>query len=247
MIPYSTLADDYYVNLTLNTEMQLPTGRETVLEFFERVQRTYPMMHNFYSRENGDFVLEDDKEHGHQRWLSLEPRRVCSVYVNPPDPDMAVEQHKLVLQLVPYMLSVSPLDCEALDFMMGFDFSYRGNHDQLVSEALGTGFAMEGMLDVSGSRVLNFEPTITVSLDDSCRLQARLMVETRTNPYQVRRDEFPEDQITVYFTVRQYGSLDPEVSYEEKLDQLRLRCDELMESYVINQVLRPLQQAISTH
>ena len=105
---------------------------------------------------------------------------------------------------------------------------------------------MEGMLDVSGSRVLNFEPTITVSLDDSCRLQARLMVETRTNPYQVRRDEFPEDQITVYFTVRQYGSLDPEVSYEEKLDQLRLRCDELMESYVINQVLRPLQQAIST-
>ena len=71
MIPYSTLADDYYVNLTLNTEMQLPTGRETVLEFFERVQRTYPTMHNFYSRENGDFVLEDDKEHGHQRWKNV--------------------------------------------------------------------------------------------------------------------------------------------------------------------------------
>jgi len=38
-------------------------------------------------------------------------------------------------------------------------------------------------------------------------LQARLMVETRTNAYHVRRGDFPEDQISVYFTVRQYGSL----------------------------------------
>lgn len=246
MIPYSSLADDFYVNLTLNTEMQLPSSREAVLDFFERVQRSYPTMRNFYSRDNGDFVLEDDKEHGYQRWLSLEPRRICSVFVNPPDPDEAVAQHKLVLQLVPYMLSVSPLDCEALDYMMGFDFSYRGNHDLLVSEALGTGSALEGMMEIPGSRVLNFEPSMTISLDESCRLQARLMIETRTNPYQVRREDFPEEQITVYFTVRQYGSLGSERSFEDTLDLLRDRCDEMMHSYVIDQVLRPLQQAIAT-
>ncbi len=29
------------------------------------------------------------------------------------------------------------LDCEALDVMYGFDFTYEGNHDEVVAEALG--------------------------------------------------------------------------------------------------------------
>jgi hypothetical protein len=151
-----------------------------------------------------------------------------------------------VLDLVPYMLSVSPLDCEALDFMVGFDFSYRGNHDALVAEALGASSAMDSLLELPGSQILNFEPSVTISLDESCRRQARLMIETRTNAYQVRRGEFPEDQISVYFTVRQYGSLNSDNSYEATLRQLRQQCEQLLERYVIDQVLRPLQQAIST-
>ena len=62
MIRYGSLCDDFYVNMNLGTEMELPANRETVLHFFERVQKTYPTMRNFYSRERGDFVLEEDKE-----------------------------------------------------------------------------------------------------------------------------------------------------------------------------------------
>ncbi|MEM1061325.1 MAG: hypothetical protein AAGJ97_03240, partial [Planctomycetota bacterium] len=234
------------VNMNLNTEMRLPEGRETILGFLERVQKTYPSMRNFYTRDNGDFVLEEDKDQGHQRWVTLEPRRVCSGYVNTPSIDAAVEQHRLVLELVPYMLSVSPLDCEALDLMFGFDFSYRGNHDEVVAEAFGTAAAVEGMLDVDGARVLNYEPSMTIALDEECRTQARLMVETRTNAYQVRRGDFPEEQISVYFTVRQYGSLDAGVRYEDRLDTLRGHAEELLGSYVIESVLRPLAQTIAT-
>lgn len=245
MNSYHSLADDFYVNMNLNTEMALPAARETILGFFERVQKTYPTMRNFYTRESGDFVLEEDKEQGHYRWISIESRRVCSGYVNPPDVESAIEQHRLVLELIPYMLSVSPLDCEALDFMMGFDFSYRGNHDALVAEALGTSSAMDGLLDLSNSQVINYEPSITVSLDESCRQQARLMIETRTNAYHVRRGDFPEEQISVYFTVRQYGSLNPGASFEETLMQLRQHNERLLQQHVVDQVLRPLAQAIS--
>ena len=243
---YGSLADDFYVNLNLNTEMKLPESRETILDFFERVQKQYPRMRNFFTRENGDFVLEEDKDQGSQRWVSLEPRRVCSGHVNPPSVEAAFEQHRLVLQLVPYMLSVSPLDCEALDYMMGFDFTFRGNHDALVAEALGTGMAMDGLLDIPAAHVLNFEPNMTISLDEDCRTQARLMVETRTNAYQVRRGDFPEDQISVYFTVRQYGSLAAGEAFDERLRYLREQCEHLMDSYVIDAVLRPLAQAIAT-
>ena len=64
MSRYSSLSDDYYVNMNLNTEMDLPQSRETVLHFFEQVQKHYPSMRNFYSRDRGEFVLEEDKDRG---------------------------------------------------------------------------------------------------------------------------------------------------------------------------------------
>ena len=242
---YESLATDFYANMHLNTEMPLPNSRESVLDFFGRVQKSYPLMRNFYTRDNGDFVMEEDKDQPHHRWLSQEPRRLCSGYVNPPDLDEAEEQHRLVLELVPYMLSVSPLDCEALDYMMGFDFMYRGNHDELVTRALGCSAAFERLPNLNDATILNYEPSMTISLDESCRLQARLMVETRTNAYQVRRGEFAEEAISVFFTVRQYGSMDHDASFADRLTQLRQKCEELLESFVIEEVLMPIGQAIA--
>lgn len=245
MPSYESIADDYYINMHLNTEMQLPAARETVLGFFERIQKSYPTMRNFYTRESGDFVLEEDKEQGHYRWVTIESRRICSGYVNPPNPEAALEQHLLVLDLIPYMLSVSPLDCEAIDLMMGFDFVYRGNHDSLIADALGFSPALDSLLHIPGAQPLNFEPSITMTLDEACRLQARLMVETRTNAYHVRRREFPEEPISVYFTVRQYGSLPVSSSYKEAMQMIAEKTEELLEQHVVEQVLRPLQMAIS--
>ena len=202
-------------------------------------------MRNFYVRESGDFVLEEDKDNPSYRWMSIEPRRICSVQVNPETIDSAFEQHALALDLAPYMLSVSPLDCESLDFVMGFDFAYRGNHDELVAEALGLGSAFEGLVAKAEGRTLNFEPSITIGLDADCRRQARVFVETRTNAYQVRRGDFPEDQISVYFTVRQYGSLPHDGSLPGTLAELRQESERLLAELVVEQILQPLQQAIS--
>ena len=140
---YSSLSDDFYVNMNLSTEMELPSGRESILQFFERLQKKYPTMRNFYCREKGDFILEEDKEQGHYRWSTIEARRLCSGHVNPERVDDALEQHKLVLELAPYMLSLSTIDCEAIDLLFGFDFTYRGNHNQLVAEALGLSPGLE--------------------------------------------------------------------------------------------------------
>ena len=86
----------------------------------------------------------------------------------------------------------------------------------------------------------------TLTLDESCRMQARLLVETRTSAYHVRRGEYPEENISVYFTLRQYGSLEPGASFEQTLANLRARCDELIEELVVDPILRPLAQAIAT-
>jgi hypothetical protein len=242
---YSSLCDDFYINMNLSTEMDLPTNRETVLHFFERVQKTYPSMRNFYSRERGDFVLEEDKERGAYRWCTIEPRRVCSGQVNPEEVEDAVQQHKLILELAPYALSVSPLDCEALDLLYGFDFTYRGNQNQLVVEALGVSPGLDRLLEVPGVTIINYEPSLTVALDNECRLQCRLNVENRTNAYQVRTGEFPEEQISVYLTARQYGSLSPDTTFVKTLERLSEICHEMLENHVIEHVLQPLARSIS--
>jgi len=246
MHPYGSLADDYFVNLYLNTKMKLPEGRETILNFFERVQKSFPSLQKFYTRENDSFVLEDDKEQGQHRWISLEPQSLCSFYINPPTPEAALQQHQLMLELAPYMLSVSPLECEAMDYVVGFDFNYNGNHDALVAEALGTGFALEPLADIEDSHVLKYEPAITISLDETCHLQAFLLIETRTTPYQVKREEYMDDPISVFFRVRKFGSLQVDDSFPDTLRLLKHHSDELLGSYVVEQILRPLAQAIAT-
>src|SRR5262249_24674742 len=146
----------------------------------------------------------EDKDRGQYRWCTVEQRRVCSGQVNPPSIESALEQHRLVLELAPFVLSVSPLDCAAMDLLFGFDFTYKGNHHQLVAEALGVSPAVEKMLEMPGATVINFEPSLTMALDEDCRIQCRMSVESRTNAYQIRTGEFPEDQLSVFVTARQY-------------------------------------------
>jgi hypothetical protein len=245
MTPYASLADDFYINMNLATEMELPGQRDTILHFFECVQKKYPSMRKFYCRDKRDFVLEEDKDQGRYRWTAVESKRLCSGQVNPATLDAALDQHRLVLDLAPALLSISPLDCEALDLLFGFDFAYRGNHNALLAEALGVGVPFDRVADLPGGRVINYEPSLTVSLDEDCRVQVRVSTETRTNAFQVRTGEFAEEQLSVYVTARQYGSLDPQMSYVEAIDRLAQLAREVVDSCVVEQILRPLARTIS--
>ena len=151
-----------------------------------------------------------------------------------------MEQHRYALDIAPYALSISPLDCEALDLLIGFDFNYRGNHNELIAEALGICPAMEPLTGMPGATIISNEPNITVALDDECRLQCRLSIEPRTNAYQIRTGEYLEEQISVYVTARQYGSLAANQTYLETLDRLYDVAKDMLDNYVVDSVLQPL-------
>jgi len=241
---YDEFSDDFYINMNLNTEMELTQSRETVLHFFEQIQKKYPAMSNFYTRER-EFILEEDKGKGSYRWTSLDARRLCSGYVHPDSMDSAMEQHALILEMAPFALSVSQLDCESLNIMYGFDFTYRGNHNQLLADALGIISPFESMREIEGVTLLSNEPSIQLALDSDCRTQCRLSFETRTNAYHVRTGDYPDDQLSVYFTVRRYGSLDHDETYVEVMRDLAERCRRMVDDHLIEQVLRPLQENIA--
>src|SRR5678815_3783982 len=93
MNSYSSLCDDFGVYVYVNTKMELPTKRETVLHFFDSLQKTFPQMTDFDIRDTGEYVLEEDREKGSYRWVSMETRRMCSGYVNPPSLEDADAHH----------------------------------------------------------------------------------------------------------------------------------------------------------
>lgn len=242
---FDTLSDDYYINMNLNTEMDLPQSRESVLHYFELVQRQFPRMRNFYARDRGEYVLEEDKECGSYRWASVETRRICSGQVNPTTIHEALQLHNCVLEIAPYALSVSPMDCESLNVTFGFDFTYRGNHNQLLVDALGLCPAFEPMAQIPGVTVLGHEPSFHIALDQDCRVQCRLSFETRTSAYHVRTGDYPEDQLSVYLTARRFGSLDAGQSHIAAMEELAEVCQRLIENHIADHVLRPLQEAIA--
>ncbi|MGM0486491.1 MAG: hypothetical protein ACQESR_06990 [Planctomycetota bacterium] len=244
MSRYDILSDDHYINMNLNTEMELPQNRESVLHYFEQIQRQYPTMRNFYVRDRGDHVLEEERESGSYRWASIDMLRICSGHVNPPTIQDALQQHDCVLDLAPYALSVTSLDCESLNVMFGFDFTYRGNHNQLLVEALGVVPAFEHLSELPGATVIGHEPSFHIALDDECRVQCRLSFETRTSAYCVRTGNYPEEQLSVYVTARRFGGLEAGESYVTVMRHLAGTCQRLIDNHIADHVLRPLQEAI---
>jgi hypothetical protein len=223
----------------------MPTGREPVLHFFEAVQKAFPKMTDFEKRSDGECMLEEDRESGSYRWCSLDGRRLCMGFVNPPTLEDADAHNQRILEMAPYHLDLHAMQAESMDVLYYFDFIYQGNHDEVVAEALASGTPLEGLASVPGGRVLHYQPTLMIALDDACQLQCRLSLDTRTSAYQVRTGQFPESPISVYFTVRQFWGKQPFKTFAESYQNQRRVLDELVNSYVLPQVINPLAKAIS--
>src|SRR4029077_16586481 len=97
-----------------------------------------------------------------------------------------------------------------------------------------------------GARVINYEPSLTLALDEACRLQCRLPGGTRTRAHQVPPGEFPEDQISIYFTVRQYWGTGPEQTYLDSFRRQRTIGEEVIEKLVIPRIVRPVARVIAS-
>jgi hypothetical protein len=243
---YSSLCDDFYVEMHANTQLELPTQRDTILTFFERIRKQFPSMGGFYRRDNGDFCLEEDLRGQKHRWVTLELDRICSGCANPVDLEDAYSLHKLVLDVSEYMLGVSRLDIDSVDVSFVMDFDYQGNHDEVISDALFASTAFNSLLDLPGAKPINFAPSVVIALDEDCRTQARVSVESRTGVYEVRNRKYQEaGPISLYFTIRRYPKQQEEFNATESFDKQCVLIQRLMDEKIIPNFVGPLTSAIA--
>jgi len=244
--PFSSFAEDFYINMRLGSQMSLPHSRETLLHFFERVQKEFPSMARFRKHENGEMNLEEDRGQESYRWMSVEQKRLSSGHVNPESIEEALKLHKLLLMQAPYQLGISPVEIDYLDVLFGFDLEFNGNHDEIIADTLFSESPLSCLTEESGARAVDFQPTITVALSDDCRLQARIDVVTRTNSYQVRTGDYSDDVISVYLILRRYWGDRPKLPMETLLEQMAERADDLCHKYVVPKIIKPISTAIAS-
>jgi hypothetical protein len=243
---FKSVADDFFVNLNLQTTLTLPTSRETILHYCEAVQKEFPTMTSFYQRDTGEYVLEGDRDSGNYRWLELQAHHMSSGYFNPPDVASACRQHRWLLDRSIYYLGVTGLDVEALDVIYGFNMDFQGNRDAIVAQALLSGSPILSLLSEGQGKPVEFEPSFTVALDEDCYLQARVLLETRSNSYQVRTGRYDEEPISIYFTIRQYQQPGKLLDVRKSFDKQCEICEDLASRIVLPNIIRPIAAAIAS-
>jgi hypothetical protein len=244
--PYSSFCEDFYVNMRLGSQLALPHNRETILHFFETLQKGFPAMTRFRKSESGELNLEEDRTQPSYRWVSVETKRLSSGHVNPPNLADALKLHTMLLELAPHQLGLSSVEIDYLDVLFGFDLEFNGNHDEVIAESLYGDSPLTCLLEESGARAVDFQPTVTVALSEDCRLQARVDVVTRTNSYQVRTGDYGDDVISVYLILRRYWGDRPKMPMEKLLAEMTERADSLCTNYVVPRVVKTISSAIAS-
>jgi hypothetical protein len=240
---YGAICTDFYVNQKLSLKMDLPSGRESVLDMFDRVRKEFPGMERF-RRYDGELALESPEQSSQYSWMALRRTTIRSGWVNPESLDQAYKLHKLILDVAPYYLSVSPLDVEFMELVFGFDLQAERNRNEVVFEALLAESQLASLLGKNEESVLEAQPFLGFSLNGPCDLQAFVEVKTRTSTREVASGRFDDEPISVYLTVRQYGSLKTIEDFAKSFNLLRRHIEKLAEDRVIPHIVMPIRETI---
>ncbi|MCH2133405.1 MAG: hypothetical protein MK116_06620 [Phycisphaerales bacterium] len=238
-----TLCSDFYVNQRMVLTMDLPSGRETVLDLFDRVRREMPGMKRF-RRYDGELALESPDQDGRYCWVGLRRTSVRSGWVNPQTLEESYQLHRMLLETAPYFLSITPLDVEAIELVFGFDLHAQRNRNEVVFDALLSGSALGAMVEPGREEMIDVQPFLGIALDDSARLQASLEIKTRMGPAELQSQRWEDEPISVYLTVRRQGPFETIEQFQETFAILAGHLERLAEDRVIPGIIVPLHGAI---
>jgi len=247
---FKAFCSDFYINQKLTVKMDLPRGRETVLDLFERVRKQFPAMNQF-RKYRDELALESPQGEGVHRWLALRNNSIRTGSVNPATMAEGYALHTHVLEAAPYFMNISPLDVDYLELLYGFDIAAGGNHDAIVLDALLAGSTLASLVDVQGATPIDFQPMIGMALGQQVagqRGEYEVHFEVKTRPGGVQgvtnRDPDAGEPISVYLTLRKFGSIADLKDLQGSFHKLAAVGEELVENRVVPRLLVPIRDVI---
>jgi len=243
MQSFATICSDFYVNQKISLSVDLPKVQESATEMFERIRKEIPEFERIRPFD-GEVALETQVIEGRYQWVGLRPRSISSGLVNPSHIDDAYNLHRLVLELVPYYLSLTPLHVEFVELVYGFDLPARENRNNVVMQTLLGNTPLASLADESVEPLLDVQPRIGFALNEACDLQAFVEVKTRTSASEAATQVFQDEPISVFLTVRKNGPIQAIEELESTFSRLAGHIEHIAEHRVVPDIVVPLHQAI---
>ena len=242
---FGALCTDFYINHKTTLRMDLPDERETILHFFEAVRKVVSSMDRFRRYDN-ELALESSRRNQEYRWLSLQRTSVRAGHVNPESMAKAYEFHRMILRVMPYHLSISPLDVDYTELMFGFDLECDRDHDEIVFDALFADTPMANLFKVSGSKVLDVQPVLGLSLTERGDLQAYYEVKTRTKSRRGSAARYKHEPISLFLTIRRYGALEQVDDLVDQFANLAEFAETLATERFVPDLVTPIARQITS-
>tara|TARA_B100001964_G_C14198562_1_gene584597 strand:- start:966 stop:1637 length:672 start_codon:yes stop_codon:yes gene_type:complete len=221
----------------------MPKVQELASDLFERIRREIPEFERIRPFD-GEVALETAEVEGRYQWVGLRPRSIGSGFVNPNHIDDAYSLHRLVLELAPYYLSVTPLHVEFVELVYGFDLSARENRNNVVMQTLLANSPLASLANESMEPLLDVQPRIGFALNESCDLQAFVEVKTRTSAAETATQVFQDEPISVFLTIRKNGPIQAIEELDATFTRLAGHIEHIAEHRVVPDIVVPLHQAI---
>ncbi len=249
---YGALCTDFYVNQKLALKLDLPGERETILHLFDRIRRSEPAMERF-RRFDDELALESSRREAEYKWLALRRTSIRTGHVNPQSMEQAYRFHRLVLEVCPFHLTISPLDVDYLELLFGFDLECAGNHDEVVYDAL-MGQSPLGKLlrlpqafrGVEGAKIIDVQPVFGMQLSPGGELQAFFEVKTRQRGRRGNARRYRNEPISIFLTIRRYGPISDIKDLGQDFNQLKDCAELLATERLVPDLLTPIARHITS-
>ncbi|MGA1266851.1 MAG: hypothetical protein ACO32J_06690 [Phycisphaerales bacterium] len=242
---FLSVCRDFYVNQKLAMKMDLPWGREPVLELFDRLRKAVPTLSDLRRYDHEISLESPEDEDRSYAWVALRQTSLRSGFVNPADLGDAYRLHRTVLETAPWFLSIRPLDIDHVELVFGFDFEAEGNRDAIIFDALLADTPLAGLLERDHDEPLDVQPFIGLHLDRGDGVQAFVEVKTRSRGQDTTQPQrHASEPISVFLTVRRSGPLEKLEDLPRVLAALTGHAERLAEQRVIPSVLIPIRDAI---
>ena len=238
-----------------------------MLHFYDRVRKSYSSMNRF-RRYGDELTLESPRREHAYRWLSLRRHAIRAGDVNPDSLEAGHRFHALILKQAPYHLSISPLDVDHIELLMGFDLECSDNHDEIVHAALFEGTPLGSLLDldVSGGvdggeggeggdageggalevKATDVQPVFGMSLGRGGELQASFEVKTRRRSRRGSTRAYSDEPISIFLTLRRYGPIHSVDELPKRLEALAKRAEQLAHDKLVPDLLTPIARQIAS-
>ena len=245
---FGALCTDFYVNQKLALKMDLPSDRETILHLFDRIKKAVPGMTRFH-RYNSELTLESSRREAEYHWMGLRRTSIRTGHVNPASMEAAYKFHKLILNTAPYHLTISALDVDYLELLLGFDLECKGDQDEVVFEALYANSPLARLLkpaEDSEAHVVDVQPLFGISLGAKADVQAYFEVKTRTRGRRGQVNQYANEPMSLFLTVRKYGPAHSMEEVESWFGLLKSYAETLAAERLVPELLSPIVRQITS-